>query len=407
MCKLSEKFFRLILQKKIAMINFELSIPTKIIFGRGKIERLATELKNHGKRVLLAYGGNSLKKSGLYDKISNILTSNDIWFCELSGIKPNPSIKSVREGIRICREEKIDIILGAGGGSVIDCIKAIAAGVHYQGNPWDFFTGKARIGKVLPVAAILTLAATGSESNGGCVITNEETEEKLPFVHPSLKPVFSILDPENTFSVPPHQTAAGTADIMSHCIEQYFSKAEETFVQDRLTEAILKTCIHYGPIAMKEPENYHARANLMWASTLALNGILAAGKEGDWATHMIEHKVSAVNDLTHGTGLAIITPHWMTEVLSPENADKFVDFAVNVFHVFHDGDKLRTAREGIRRLSDFFRLLKIPASLSEAGFAADEKKLSRMAEDIVKYGPVGRFKQLDKNAVLRILKAAY
>lgn len=382
-------------------------MPTRILFGKGQLNRLAGELKPYGRRVLLAYGGNSLKKNGLYDKILDILQRNNFLVFELPGIKPNPSITSVREGVKICRENQIDIILGAGGGSVIDCIKAISAGVNYQGDPWDFFIGKGKLNKVLPVASILTLSATGSESNGGCVITNEETEEKLAFVHPALKPVFSILDPEFTFTVSAFQTAACTADIMSHCIEQYFSRVKDTFIQDRLAEAILKTCIHYGPIAMEQPQNYDARANLMWASSLALNGILGAGKEGDWATHNIEHKVSAVNDLTHGIGLAIITPHWMSEVLSEGTADKFVSFAVNVFNIEYQGNKLETARQGIAHLSSFFRKLKIPSSLREAGFNADEHKLEQMAEDIVKYSNVGKFKLLDKNAVLRILKSAY
>jgi len=222
-----------------------------------------------------------------------------------------------------------------------------------------------------------------------------------------LKPVFSILDPEFTFNLPPYQTAAGIADIMSHCIEQYFSPTKDTFIQDRITESILKTCIHFGPIAMKEPENYDARANIMWASTLALNGIVGSGKEGDWATHLIEHKVSAISDLTHGVGLAIITPHWLNEVLDETNIEKYISFARNVFNLNDLSNKMKLAELAIEKLTEFFRLLKIPANLRETGFKANGAMFEKMANDIVKYGSIGRFKKLDTNAIIRILKASY
>jgi len=388
------------------MLSFELSMPTKIIFGKGSIAKLGEMLLKNGNRVLLVYGSGSIKKIGLYNQIIKTFNEYNIIYKELSGIKPNPILSTVKKGIELCREHNINLILGAGGGSVIDSIKAISAGVNYKGDVWDFFIGKGNLVNPLPVASILTLSATGSEANGGCVISNEDTKEKLPFVHPLLKPCFSILDPDYTSHLPANQTAAGIADIMSHCIEQYFSNVEETYIQDRLTEAILKTCIHYGPILINNPTDYHARANIMWASTLALIGILGAGKEGDWSTHYIEHKVSAVSDLTHGTGLAILTPHWMNEVLSETTLDKFINFAVNVFNVSPGEDKMFVAKQGIQKLTDFFKSLHIPSTLSETGFYADNNLLNKMANDIQKYGPIGKFKKLDNEAIVRILKSA-
>jgi alcohol dehydrogenase YqhD (iron-dependent ADH family) len=386
------------------MRNFEFHCPTKVFFGQGEIDKLGDAILQYGTNVLLTYGGGSIKNNGIYNTIIEIFNKYEIGFFELSDIKPNPTIHSVREGVEICKENEIDLILAVGGGSIIDCSKAIAAGYYYDGDPWDFYTGKAQIETGLPIGAILTLSATGSEMNGFSVISYEEEGLKLAAGHPDLRPVFSILDPEHTFSVPKNQTAAGTADIISHCLEQYFSAEKDTYLQDRLTEAIIKTCMHNGPIALEEPENYDARANLMWASSLALNGMLSTGKLGDWATHQIEHKLSAIWDLTHGIGLAIITPHWMRNILSEETVHKFVNLGKNLFDI-EESDAFEAAEKTISKLYEFFRKMGIPANLKEAGIDVPEDMIEEMADSILQFGPIGQIKKLEKDDVSEILKA--
>lgn len=250
------------------MLNFNYSIPTKIFFGKGQIEILGKEIKKYGNKVLIVYGGGSIKKNGVYDEIVNIFKDNNINFWELSGVEPNPRITTVRKGIKMCKENDIDFILAVGGGSSIDCSKVIAAGYYYKGDPWDIVLNSSKIENAIPLGTILTLSATGSEMNAGAVITNLETNEKLGTHHPSMAPKFSILDPSYTFTVPAKHTAAGIADIMSHTFENYFSKTKEAYLQNRMAESILKTCIEYGKVAMEEPENYEARANLMWLLVL-------------------------------------------------------------------------------------------------------------------------------------------
>ncbi|MCY6371871.1 iron-containing alcohol dehydrogenase [Clostridium ganghwense] len=386
------------------MLKFDYSIPTKIHFGKGRIQILARTIKQYGSRVLLTYGGGSIKKNGVYDKIVEILNNNDIPFFELGGIDPNPRLSSVKDGIKICKENNIDFVLAIGGGSVIDCSKIIAAGCYYENDPWDFFTGKARIKEALPIGTILTLAATGSEMNGNAVISNLETEEKLPTAGEVLKPKFSILDPSYTATVPVKQTAAGTVDIMSHAFEQYFSPTEGAFLQDRLAEAVIKTCIKYGPIAINNPEDYEARANLMWASSIALNGLLTYGKFTDWATHGIEHELSAIYDITHGIGLAILTPRWMEYVLDESTVDKFVEYGVNVWGIPMEENKFNTAKKAIEKTKEFFIQLGIPMTLQEVGI--NEERLEEMAEKATKFRPLGSFKRLKKDDVLQIFKAS-
>jgi len=296
------------------MLDFNYSVSTKIIFGRNKTDDLGLEIKQYADRILLVYGRNSLKKSGLYEQIVAILKQNNIAWEELSGVQPNPRLTSVVKGADLCRQNQLKFILAAGGGSVIDCAKAIAAAVCYSGDPWDFFAKDIEITEALPLGTILTLAAAGSEMNGYTVISNEATQEKLATGSDFLRPKFSFLNPEFLFSLSKEQAASGVVDIYVHVIEQYFSTVPESFLQDRLSEAVFKTCIHYGPLSMKEPESYAARANIMWASSLALCGLLSYGKIGDWATHLIEHAVSAVYDVTHGVGLAVIAPFWMEYV---------------------------------------------------------------------------------------------
>ncbi|MCB2294406.1 iron-containing alcohol dehydrogenase [Clostridium algoriphilum] len=386
------------------MLNFNYSIQTKIFFGKGKIDVLADNIKKYGSKVLLVYGGGSIKKSGLFDKITDIFNKNDIKFFELSGVEPNPRITSVRKGIEICRENNVDIILAVGGGSVIDCSKAIGAGYYYKGDAWDIVLDSRKITKVLPIATILTLAATGSEMDSGAVISNLETNQKLPTFNEGMAPKFSILDPTNTFSVPKNQTAAGTADIMSHIFEVYFSNTNEAYMQNRMAEALLKTCINYGQKAMADPTNYEARSNLMWTSSLAINGLLSYGKETEWSVHAMEHELSAFYDITHGVGLAILTPHWMEYALNDKTVDKFVEYGVNVWGLELSGDKYEIARNAIKRTREHFVKLGIPTSLKSIGI--NEEKLETMAKQATARGKIGSFKPLDANDVINIYRSS-
>ncbi|AAO35042.1 NADH-dependent alcohol dehydrogenase [Clostridium tetani] len=387
------------------MLNFNYSIPTKIFFGKGQIEILGKEIKKYGNKVLIVYGGGSIKKNGVYDEIVNIFKDNNINFWELSGVEPNPRITTVRKGIKVCKENDIDFILAVGGGSSIDCSKVIAAGYYYKGDPWDIVLNSSKIENAIPLGTILTLSATGSEMNAGAVITNLETNEKLGTHHPSMAPKFSILDPSYTFTVPAKHTAAGIADIMSHTFENYFSKTKEAYLQNRMAESILKTCIEYGKVAMEEPENYEARANLMWASSLAINGILSYGKETKWSVHPIEHELSAFYDITHGIGLAILTPYWMEYVLDDSTLDNFVEYGINVWNINDKEDKYNIANKSIEKTREYFTSLGIPSTLKEVGI--EEEKLAEMAKAATRRGDVGGFRPLKEEDVLKIYKLAF
>lgn len=386
------------------MMDFDYSIPTKIFFGKNKLSVLPEQIKKYGSRVLFVYGGGSIKRNGLYGNIVSLLRENSIDFWELSGVEPNPRITTVRKGIEICRENNIEIVLAVGGGSTIDCSKVVAAGYYYEKDPWDIVRAPSRIKKVLPIASVLTIAATGSEMDTFAVITNMDTNEKLGTGHLDMAPKFSILDPTYTFTVPKNQTAAGTADIMSHTFEDYFSGPYSAFLQNRISEAILKTCINYGKKALDEPENYDARANLMWASSLAINGLTSYGKDSNWCVHPMEHELSAFYDITHGVGLAILTPVWMKYILDDSTVDKFVEYGVNVWKIDNNKDKYEIANMAIQKTREFFNLLGIPSKLSEVGIGED--KLEKMAKGAVRYGKIGGIRKLDKNDVLNIYKAS-
>jgi alcohol dehydrogenase YqhD (iron-dependent ADH family) len=391
-------------RKETHMQNFNFHAPTKILFGKNKVGEIANEIVHHGSRVLLTYGGGSVKRIGLYDQVVKQLNDNSIFFVELSGIRPNPRISSVRDGVNLCRKNNINFILAIGGGSVIDASKAIAAGATYDGDAWDFPMQKAKVENPLPIGTVLTLAATGSEMNGNAVISNEETLEKRGMGSDLLRPKFSVLDPTYTFSVNKYHTAAGTVDIMSHIFENYFAPGNGTFVQDAIAESILKTCIKYGPVALKEPENYEARANLLWSGSLALNGLTLTGKmTGDWATHGIEHEVSAIYDLTHGAGLAIIHPVWMNYVLDEKTSPKFAQMARNVWNV-EDSDNIKAAEKGIVAVREFFNALDMPSTLSQANIPEDH--FEDMGRKACVFGKIGSFKRLDSNDVVAILKKA-
>ncbi len=383
------------------MLDFDCCITTKIFFGRNKIQSLVPEIKACARKLLLVYGGGSIKKNGIYQQTTSLLEKGGFMYKELPGVQPNPRITSVRKGIALCRAHGLEFILAVGGGSVIDCAKAIAAGVFYDKDPWDFFLRKVAVEKALPLATVLTIAATGSEMNGYSVVSNEETQDKLGIGSDLLRPKFSILDPSYTFSLPRQQSAAGVVDIFSHILEQYFCAEPEAYLQDRLAEGLLKTCIEYGPRILENPQDYEARAQVMWASSLALNGLLEYGKTGDWATHCIEHSLSALYDITHGIGLALITPAWMRYVLNRGRLRKFVDYSRNVWGLEADQD-LYLAEAAIEKTRSFFTSLGMPQSLHQLG--VEEQSLTAMAQKTTQFGAVGNYYKLNTEDVLNILK---
>lgn len=389
------------------MENFNFYAPTKIHFGEGRIKELPGVLAPFGKKVLLAYGGGSIKKNGIYQQVVELLTANGSTIVELSGIEPNPRITTVREGVALCRKENVDVILAVGGGSTVDCAKAIAAGVKYAGDPWDFTIERGLIKEALPLVTVLTMAATGSEMNMGAVITNLETNEKLGMGGVGMLPKASILDPTFTYTVGRWQTAAGAADMFSHLIESYFT-VNDADVQDRVAEGLMKTVIKYAPIALADPTNYQARANLMWTSSLALNGLTRQGKQGVWSCHPIEHELSAFYDITHGVGLAIVTPRWMIHILNEDTVAKFVVFAENVWGISAVGrDPFEVAREGIQALSDCLASWGIPMTLPEVDI--DQTNIRLMAEKAVEHSTIAKNAYVPINAddVEEILLACF
>ena len=384
------------------MNSFQLYNPTRLLFGKGTVSQLGEHVKPYGKRILLVYGGGSIKRSGLYDEVIAQLNGIGAEVFELPGVEPNPRLATVHKGIERCRREKVDFILAVGGGSVIDAAKAIAAGVPYEGDVWDFCVRKAVIQEALPLGTVLTLAATGSEMNGNAVISDWEKKLKRGMGSKLIYPKFSILDPQLTFTVPRDQTVNGIVDMMSHVFEQYFSLTTDTPLQERFAESILQTVIENGELALKDGTNYAARANLMLCGTYALNGTLPIGVETDWATHAIEHEVSAIYDIAHGAGLAIIFPNWMKYVYK-ERVDRFVQYAVRVWNVDPRGKSDdEVALAGIEATRAYFTRIGAPATLGQLGIGGE--MLDRMAEEAVRFGPIGKFKKLEKDDVRTILE---
>ena len=370
------------------MNGFIYDIPTKVYFGKNKLEgNLGKELAHYGKKILLVYGGGSIQKSGLYDAVLREAREQGIEITELSGIEPNPKISSVRRGAEICKEKQIDAVLAVGGGSVIDAAKFIAAGAKIEGDPWRLVTKELKIKEALPVITVLTLAATGSEMDCVGVISNPDTNEKLVGAAGVLRPRVSFLDPENTYTVSRYQTACGSADIISHILEIYFTPDGGMYLLNRFMEGILRTVIHYAPEAMKNPENYEARANLMWASSWAINDFAGSCSPNAWSCHAMEHELSAFYDITHGLGLAILTPAWMEYCLGRyrETAEKFAELAVNVFGVGADLPQEDAAKLGIERIRTFFKeTLGLPSSLTEIGIGREH--FDEMAEKACEAG---------------------
>lgn len=384
------------------MENFVFNVPTKVYFGQGQIRHLPEALAPYGSKVLLVYGGGSIKKNGLYDQIYQVLADFEI--VELPGVEPNPRIDTVRKGVDLCRKEAVEVVLAVGGGSTIDCAKAICAGVFYDGDPWDFTGDSSLITAALPLGTILTLAATGSEMNAGGVLSNPATQEKLGFGNKILIPKVSILDPTYTYTVSKYQTAAGSADILSHLMEQYFDKTPGTEIQDHLAEGLMKTVTELLPVALAEADNYDARSNLMWASSWALNGLIGRGKSGAWSNHAMEHELSAYYDITHGVGLAILTPRWMMHVLNEETLPYFVRFGKNVWGL--TGEDEVVAIGGIQKLYEFFVDCDIPMTLPQVGI--DGSKLAEMATQAVKHSTIATraFVPLKEADVLEIFEAS-
>ncbi len=353
------------------MKNFTYSIPTVVHFGEGQIKKLGGEIAARAHKVLLIYGGGSVKRSGVYDAAVAQLKAGGIEWAELSGVEPNPRIATAREGVRLCREHKLDGVLALGGGSVIDCAKCVAAGALYSGDPWDFSAGKAVPEKALPLFTVLTMAATGSEMDNIAVMSNPETNQKEAFSGPCCYPAVSILDPTYTYSLPAFQTAAGTADIMSHTFENYFSPIETSYLADSMAEAILRSCIQYGPKAIETPDDYEARANLMWNASWAINGFLDMGKPVAWSVHRMEHELSAFYDITHGVGLAILTPNWMRYVLSEKTEHRFARYGMAVWGLDASLSPRVLAETAIQKTRDFFSSMGLPATLAEVGIGPE------------------------------------
>lgn len=336
------------------MNNFIYEVPTKVYFGEGQLGNLGQELNKFGQRVLLCYGGGSIKRIGLYDKVISELKKAGSKVFELGGIDPNPRVSSVRAGAEICKKEKIDVILAVGGGSVIDCAKYIGAAAFYDGDAWDISLGKVDVKKCLPIVTVLTASAAGSEMDTGGVISNPDTNDKIGLLFDPMLPKVSFLDPTNTYTVSAFQTAAGAADILSHIIEVYFYAGDDLYMLDTVMEGLMKTVIKFAPVAIKKPDDYEARANLMWASSWAINGFVSGGKDQAWSCHPMEHELSAFYDITHGLGLAILTPRWMEHVLSDKTVKKFRQFGINVFGIDASLSDMEIAKKSIEMLAEFF-----------------------------------------------------
>ena len=386
------------------MQNFDYMTPTRLIFGKESIVNLPEVMRPLGKRVLLTYGGGSIKKLGLYDRVKELLKDFDI--VELSGIQPNPKYDpSVLEGVRLCKEHNIDAILAVGGGSVLDCSKAIAAGAKYDGDPWDLISYKVKAQAALPIVDILTLAATGSEYDCGGVISRTETNDKIGYMDPLLFPVCSILDPVYTFSVSKKQTAAGCADAMNHTIEQYFV-ADSTLLNDGFCESMLKSLMVNARKCLENPEDYTARAEMMLCCTYGCNGILSLGNSmSGWPCHGIEHALSAYYDITHGEGLAIITPRWMKHILNEKTIDRFVKYGINVFGIDATLPKQEIAEKAIDATYKFFESINIPMHLREVGI--DDSRIDEMAHHIaVNEGLENAYAPLTEQDIKDILVAS-
>jgi len=385
------------------MNNFIYDIPTKVYFGENQLEHLGEELNKYGKKVLLTYGGGSIKKNGLYDKIVTEIKNAGLELFELNGIDPNPRVSSVNAGADICKKEGIDVLLAVGGGSVIDCTKYIGAATYYDGDAWDILLGKTPVQKCLPVITVLTLAATGSEMDAGGVISNPDTKDKIGMIFPPMQPKVSFLDPTNTYTVSKFQTASGAADILNHIMEVYFNMDQDLYMLDCVMEGLMKTVIKYAPIALATPDNYEARANLMWTSSWAINGYINGGKRQAWSCHPMEHELSAIYDITHGLGLAILAPRWMEYTLDETTVSKFYQFGTNVFGIDAGMEPMKVAKKSIELVKEFlFNTLDLKSTFTEIGI--DEANFAVMAKKACMGGVLPAFKPLNQKDIENIFR---
>ena len=362
------------------MVNFDYQTPTRLIFGRGVVqEKLHDVMEKFGKRVLITWGGGSIKRSGLYDQVREILKDKEIY--ELPGIEPNPKYDpSVLEGVRICKEKNIDVILSVGGGSVLDCTKAIAGAACSDADPWDVITMKVPTLKAIPIVDIITLAATGSEYDRGGVISRTDTNDKLAYFSDLVFPAVSFIDPTYTFTLPVRQTLAGVSDCINHIMEQYFC-GEHIMMNDAFMEGAIKSLMKNVRIVLKDPENYDARAEIFYATTLGCNGIYSLGNsESGWPMHAIEHALSGYYDINHGEGLAIVTPRWMKHILSEKTIERFVSFGTGVFGIDPALPEMEIAEKAIQSIHDFYREIGLPMTLREVGI--DGSRIDEMAHHI-------------------------
>ena len=385
------------------MINFEYVCPTRIIFGKGKENEVGSIIKQYGKKILLHYGGGSVIRSGLLDRVKTSLTNEGVEFIELGGVQPNPRISLVNEGIKLVKEHNIDFILAVGGGSVIDSAKGIGLGSKYDGDLWDIYLRKATPVDHTPVGVILTIPAAGSEMSTSAVITNEVTMEKRGYNTPFNRPVFSILNPELIYTVPKYHLAAGIVDMFAHVVERYFSNTENVTVTDNLCLGVMNAIYTCGSKYINDITNYDLAAEVVWAASIAHNGILDTGRVTDWSSHAMEHSLSAYYDISHGGGLAVIIPHWMKYVYK-HNPKIFAKYAISVFGVENKGTDEELALKGIERTIKFFESLGLPTKLS--AYNIEEAKFEEMAKHACVFGPIGNFVKLNEEDIVKIYKSA-
>ncbi len=391
------------------MNDFNYYAPTKVVFGKGAEQNVGKLVKEQNcKKVLIHYGSGSARRSGLLDRIEAIFEKEGIAYTELGGVVPNPRLSLVYEGIGLCKKENVDFILAIGGGSVIDSAKAIGYGVANEGDVWDFFDFKRKPTACLPIGTVLTIAAAGSEMSGSCVITKEEGGMKRGCTTDYSRLKFAVLNPELTMTLPPYQTACGCTDILMHTMERYFNHSENMELTDGISEALMRTVIRNAKILVKEPENYDARAEVMWAGSLSHNGLTGCGTDGgDWATHKLEHELGGMFDVAHGAGLAAIWGSWARYVCG-ERIDRFVQFAERVMDVTPQETEQKTAEAGIAAMEDFYRGIKMPTSLAELGIAPTDEQIRELAEkcNAAVKGNLGKVKHLDVEDMIAIYTAA-
>ena len=391
------------------MKNFTYYTPSKIVFGKDTEEQVGQLVKDSGAtKVLLHYGGESAKRSGLLERVKDSLSAAGIEFLELGGVVPNPRMSLAYEGIELCKKEGVDFILPVGGGSVIDSAKCIAYGAVYDGDVWDFYSRKATAVDALPVGTILTLAATGSEMSDSSVMTLEEGWLKRGYNNDLSRPLFSILNPELTYTLPEYQTACGVVDIMMHTMERYFNHTSDSQLTDAISEALLRTVLDFGPVVMADPKNYNARAQIMWAGCLSHNGLTGAGVDTDWSTHQLEHELGGLFDVAHGAGLSAVWGSWARYVYT-EDPRRFAQFAVNVMGVSNDfRNEEATALAGISKLEEFFQSINMPINISDLGIELSDAEIDELAYKCCFMGKrtIGGFKKLDQDDMAEIFRMA-